>query len=109
MKVEVSKFLLVKVIPWPLEKSIGSVCSRLLDDDDGELITADPTVLASTELAFFVDTIGTMLDGATLNEELTTEAELETAVPPPHKAPIKFPVAAIAGIAQPVPLVKSKI
>ena len=106
MKVEVSKFLLVKVIPWPLEKSIGSVCSRLLDDDDGELITADP----STELAFFVDTIGTMLDGATLNEELTTEAELETAVPPPPpKAPIKLPVAAIAGIVQPVPLVKSRI
>ena len=105
MKVEVSKFLLVKAIPWPLEKSIGSVCSRLLDDDDD----ADPTVLASTELTFFVDTIGTMLDGATLNEELTTEAELETAVPPPPKAPIKLPVAAIAGIVQPVPLVKSKI
>ena len=102
MKVEVSKLLLVKVIAWPLEKSIGSVCSRLLDDE--ELTRTVPTVLAS-ELEFFDDTIGTMLD-ATLNEELTTEAELETA---PIKLPVEAVPAAPGATVHPVPLVKSKI
>ena len=79
---------------------MGSVCSRLLDE---ELTAVPPTVVAS-ELEFF-DTIGTMLDDATLNEELT-EAELEAPT-----APIKLPVAATAPavIVHPVPLVKSKI